>query len=83
MFSKKSFVKSYRKSTREHPRLELLQKSKTILKMCFLKQDWRQLCNIISKNSFAGLLWLNFQALKQLITTFWDFYNIFFEDQIL
>ena len=38
MFSRKSFVKSYKKSTREQPRIELLQKCKTILKMCFLKQ---------------------------------------------
>ena len=71
MFSKKSFVKSYKKSTGEHPRVELLQKSKTVLKMCFLKQDLsHEACNVISRNSFVGVLQLNFQALKQLITTF-------------
>ena len=71
MFAKNSFIKSYRKSTREHSRLEPLQKNKSILKMCFLKQNWRHKAfNVISRNSFAGTLLLNFQALKQLIRDF-------------
>ena len=71
MFSKKLFSKSYKKSTREYPRVELLQKGKTILKMCFLKQDWRhEVFNFISRNSFVGILQSNIQALKQCITTF-------------